>query len=556
MSVESNTYLCGSSVEEVEHDDCDTSSRSDNASDSLNVHADELFLDPEERYEIYAVKCAERPQLSICDQSGRNYISSNDKGTGSVECEEKKVDPSVHADEVIVADDSHFIDSGETSEEDHGLPLIDGCDLPGWRREGFVAVSKSGIVEGGLNVGSSSSLFRRESTLRVASIRNVGETSVWTAMKKKFSTEPPPAERDAVRVDSAEYSEPVVVGGRTTTKFAKDFERRNIPAKILGCTSSWDAMPDYIVRDKSDAKQHVSLDDEYRSKLLFFDEGGVGGWTFANLLKRFGDIMWRFSDTHGEMLSLSTYSKYITNLEGLTDDSPLAIYDAEFGDNDSPTCPLREEYDVPKCFSADLFDLASSGQDDIEHRPPYRWILIGPERSGTGMHIDPLWTNAWVTVLQGLKRWLLFPPCTPAEKIGMIEGQAQIPSVVWFRDYYDTVTSADWPEEWRPVEVLQRPGETVFVPNGWGHLVLNLKLTVAVTHNFASEFGPFERMWEQVAMDEPEFALQWYKGMIQNREDLGQRVWDCYREAASAGKGWASDLLLPNVADKLSTRNK
>lgn len=83
----------------------------------------------------------------------------------------------------------------------------------------------------------------------------------------------------------------------------------------------------------------------------------------------------------------------------------------------------------------------------------------------TGLHIDPLWTNAWVTILQGRKRWILFPPNTPHDQIGLC--QPQIPSVVWFRDYYARVTAKDWPEEWQPVEVLQSPGETVFVPNGW-----------------------------------------------------------------------------------------
>ena len=78
---------------------------------------------------------------------------------------------------------------------------------------------------------------------------------------------------------------------------------------------------------------------------------------------------------------------FIRYLRKNQDDSPLYIFDSAF-DEDKYAKRLLNDYSVSAYFSEDLFHLVGE-----KRRPPYRWFLVGPKRSGTTVHIDPLGTR-------------------------------------------------------------------------------------------------------------------------------------------------------------------
>jgi len=177
-------------------------------------------------------------------------------------------------------------------------------------------------------------------------------------------------------------------------------------------------------------------------------------WSLKDLESRYGDIDFQVGGNPMKMKDFFTYMEH----PALQDDQPLYLFDQYF-EGDAPD--IASEYMVPKYFDEDLFSVCG------KERPDYRWIIIGPARSGSTFHIDPNATSAWNAVIKGRKKWVMFPPgqvftliltlnltLTPnpvqvPPGIRATEDGAEVTAPVslteWFHQYYSS--AMDLPEE-------------------------------------------------------------------------------------------------------------
>lgn len=212
-----------------------------------------------------------------------------------------------------------------------------------------------------------------------------------------------------------------------------------------------------------------------------------GKWSMDGLKKHYGNGYFEcglnYVTQEPVIKKMSSFLAYIEreNNRGDSDDHmPLYLFDPTF-DFDCPE--ISHDYAIPPLFGEDAISSLP-----LSLRPHHKWLVIGGTNSGSFMHIDPLGSCAWNTVVEGTKEWILVSPSfTPQKRImSFLLQQSSISLSSWFQRTIHMIKDESFGRNTDDVvyHFTQQPGETVFVPAGWYHAVLNHGCTVAITHNF------------------------------------------------------------------------
>eukprot|EP00030_Apusomonadida_sp_AF-17_P008040 a845885_49.p1 GENE.a845885_49~~a845885_49.p1 ORF type:complete len:413 (+),score=118.15 a845885_49:106-1239(+) len=250
--------------------------------------------------------------------------------------------------------------------------------------------------------------------------------------------------------------------------FARDFGRPNLPVIITGVASSWPALE---------------------------------RWTWAALRRRFGRerVLLGKASSGSAPTTIDEFAAYAASNNEM---NPRYVFDAEF---EAAHPEMASEYMLPPYLSQNMFDRVPP-----RYRPPLEWLLLGPKRSGTFWHTDPYNTSAWNALLEGRKLWALFPRTVYAPP-GVYASELPQHTVKYCsRDECRLQSAMEWirktlpylAEHARPQLCVQQPGEIIFVPHGWWHMVLNLDDTVALTKNFIDENNYREMLASMLAAAE------------------------------------------------------
>ena len=262
---------------------------------------------------------------------------------------------------------------------------------------------------------------------------------------------------------------PRIACNLTRQAFYEQYEIPRRPVMLTGCADTWPAMT---------------------------------GWTYDKLTARFSNSShWRARIGDGP----ENYQNGVEWREiahRMKNDLRFYVFD-QLEDEEAKT--LENDYEIPDPIKgADLY--AEMKKRGHFFEGPLRWFALGQLGSGTQPHNDPYASDAWNTLIKGHKWWIIWPEgVTKDDHLEYIKCDDTCSySDPFVREWASAIGINAARTEYHPghyaEHVLQRPGETMYVPHGRLHTVFNLDSTIAITANYGTAAN-LDRVWEAACND-------------------------------------------------------
>lgn len=157
------------------------------------------------------------------------------------------------------------------------------------------------------------------------------------------------------------------------------------------------------------------------------------------------------------------------------------------------------------------------------------------------LHADVMRTYSWSSNICGEKRWFLVPSththllydCFGLQLASHLQLDLQFPGMEAFFPGLARARQA-------AIEVLQLPGETLFVPSNWFHTVENMADTLSINHNWFNGAN-LELVWRHVESEANSYRRKWTEHTHFDHESATAST---ISEAIPATTQWEEDVQL------------
>jgi hypothetical protein len=225
-----------------------------------------------------------------------------------------------------------------------------------------------------------------------------------------------------------------------------------------------------FVRDYASVGKPVIITDAMK------DWKAMSKWTTDFFRSEYGSTSFLVTDVRTQTPVDMTVAEYLDRMSAGNCENFLYMRSLRIALNPK----LYKDYKIPIYFPDWLQRLPQKLL--IKYRLDLYDLYIGAKDTSIGIHYDTLDAPAWVSLINGRKKIVLFTPdFTPDPKDIVSYGKDET--------FNGDVEKFPLYAQANPVEVTLEPGEIIYIPPKWWHLVKNLENSISLNANMINEWS-------------------------------------------------------------------